>query len=305
MSFSGRNSEHIQINKLFRVLHACKILRKYSIRPAQNCAFQKKKASFDFLRASLTLETAIVLPLFLCAVLTLLSIALIFLTEIKVQDALMQTAEELSWSVAAQDDGAKQKEDMKKYAEARMLLCLKDSAFSHPVISNGAMGIYYGKSTYLEQNEEIHLVAEYNAVLPISVFGKRTYHIRQEAVTRAWVGDCTEKEDDSDKEYVYVTSYGTVYHMTKECRYLKREVRSVTFSHLSNTRNTYGSIYQPCKQCIKGLSVDKYKTSVLYITLHGERYHIDKNCSALKRYIQTVEKKDVGNKHSCSVCGGG
>lgn len=305
MSFSGRNSEHIQINKYFRVLHVSKILRKHSIRPAQDCAFRKKKTSFDFFQASLTLETAIVLPLFLCAVLTILSIALIFLTEIKVQDALMQTAEELSWSVSAQDDTERQKKDLQKYAAARMLLRLKDSAVSHPVISNGAMGIYYGKSTYLEQNEEIHLVAEYNAVLPISVFGKRTYHIRQEAVTRAWVGDSTDKENDDDKEYVYITNYGTVYHLTKECRYLKREIKQVVFSYLVTARNAYGSIYKPCKQCMKGISAEKSKTSILYITLHGERYHIDKNCSTLKRYIQMIEKKDVGNRHGCSVCGGG
>lgn len=305
MSFSSRNSEHIQINKYFRVLHVGKILRKHSIRPAQSCAFQKKKTSFDFFRASLTLETAIVLPLFLCAVLTILSIALIFLTEIKVQDALMQTAEELSWSVSVQDDTEKQQKTLKNYAAAKMLLCLKDSVVSHPVISNGAMGIRYDKSTYLEQNEEIHLVAEYNAVLPISLFGRRTYHIRQEAVTRAWMGDSSGKENEEDKEYVYITSYGTVYHLTKECRYLKKEICKVTFAYLSTARNAYGSIYKPCKQCMTGVSMEKCKTSVLYITLHGERYHIDKNCSTLKRYIKTVEKKDVGNRKSCSVCGGG
>ncbi len=303
MSFSERNGKRIQINKYFRVLHVNKSLSKYSIRPAQNCVFQKKRTSFHFFNASLTLETAIVLPLFLCAILTILSIALVFLTEIKVQDALMQTAEELSWSVSVfTDDSAKQKDSLKKYASARMLLCLKDSVVSHPVISNGALGIDYSKSTYLEQKEEIHLVAEYDAVLPIALFGKRTYGIRQEAVTRAWVGNRTNEEYSSDTQYVYITKYGTVYHLTKDCRYLTREIQSVRSTDLVSIRNAKGGIYKSCQQCAKDILVEKQ--IILYITLYGERYHTDKNCSTLKRYIQKIKKENVGNKNCCSVCGG-
>lgn len=308
MSFSERKGDRIQINKYFRVLHIRKSLSQYSIRPAQYCVFPKKRTSFHFFNASLTLETAIVLPLFLCAILTILSIALVFLTEIKVQDGLMQTAEELSWSMSVlTDDSTKQKNSLETYVSARMLLCLKDSAVSHPVISNGALGIDYSESTYLEQREEIHLVAEYDAVLPIAVFGKRTYGIRQEAVTRAWVGDKAEEEysSDEDSEYVYVTDYGTVYHLTRECRYLTREIQRVTATQLVNTRNVYGGIYKPCQQCAKDVQIGKEQQSILYITLHGERYHVDKNCSTLKRYIQRVEKEDVGDKGCCSVCGGG
>lgn len=306
MSFSGRNGVRLQINKYIRVLHVKKILRKYSIRPAQNCAFPKKKASFDFFPASFTLETAIVLPLFLCAVLTILSLALLFLTEIKVQDALMQTAEELSWSVPAlQDDTDKQRDYLENYTVARMLLFLKDSAISHPVISNGALGIDYDNSTYSAKREEIHLVAEYKVVLPIALFGKRTYEVRQEAVTRAWVGNQTGEADRGDNDYVYVTDYGKVYHITRECTYLKREIKHIAFGHLANVRNAYGGIYKPCQQCINDVPIKKYESSVLYITVHGGRYHLDKNCSTLKRYIKKINKKDVGNKSCCSACGGG
>lgn len=45
--------------------------------------------------------------------------------------------------------------------------------------------------------------------------------------------------------------------------------------------------------------------AMVYFTSYGDRYHIRKECSKLKRNVRAVRRSKAGNLSPCSKCGGG
>ena len=121
--------------------------------------------------------------------------------------------------------------------------------------------------------------------------------ISQRARMRDWRGiDIQENQD-----IVYITKTGTVYHCNRNCRYLNIQEKPVELDSVTLLRNRYGAKYSPCEICAKN---NPLWDSKVYITTDGKRYHTDINCSGLTRYVISIQKKDVGERNPCSVCGG-
>ena len=70
-------------------------------------------------------------------------------------------------------------------------------------------------------------------------------------------------------------------------------------SAVDGMRNADGGKYYPCEGC--GGNPDE----TVYITDYGDRYHTDINCSGLKRTVEEIDIKDVGDRGVCKKCGGG
>lgn len=106
-------------------------------------------------------------------------------------------------------------------------------------------------------------------------------------------GEQTGKED-----VVYLAENASVYHESPECTHLKLTIQSVAATGVASCRNQDGGRYTACEKCAKGAA-----PGTLYISPEGDRYHYRKDCSGLKRTIYTVPRSEATGYRPCSRCG--
>ena len=133
-------------------------------------------------------------------------------------------------------------------------------------------------------------------VLSGTVSGGWLPDCRLQAVRKAWNGRFL--TGTGALRFVIVTDNASVYHLTEACTYLSLSVRQVPRSEVDGLRNADGAKYYPCERCAKGPG-----GAGCYITYSGRRYHLDRNCSGLKRSWRWVPMEDCGLP-PCSRCGG-
>ena len=134
---------------------------------------------------------------------------------------------------------------------------------------------------------------------PFDIFGLSTIRVTDRKRINAWLGEDKDNfaGNVSDKEYVYITAGGEVYHTGKECTYLLRYILEADRSCMDVLRNASGAKYYSCEHC--GQTKD---TTSIYYTLYGTRYHSSRNCTELKRNIQKVSKDSVSDRRLCEKC---
>lgn len=257
-------------------------------------------------QASMTVEAAFVLPFFLFAFLNVISILELYRTQSNLSAAMHLTAKEMS--IYAYEYKAVFDEDVGKleslgltygYASNRVKNILGEAYLDHSPIKGGASGIEWYRSSVLEEDDCIDLIAAYTMKPPVAVVGFGEFKMYNRMLTRAWTGydNAAAVNRGADEELVYITPDGTVYHRSRACSYLKLSIVPVNMTVLENQRNEGGAKYYPCEEC------GKEERSVVYITNYGTRYHSSLQCSKLKRTILAVPLSKVGGRGACSKCG--
>ncbi len=105
------------------------------------------------------------------------------------------------------------------------------------------------------------------------------------------------------QEYVYVTKHGTVYHKRRSCQSLNVNVRQVSGMRIKQKRNSDGKIYRACSYCIKGFDKHNFSSSSLFVTDYGVNFHVRINCPELTRTVQVIKIEQAGGKRACRLCG--
>lgn len=166
-------------------------------------------------------------------------------------------------------------------------------------IDNGIKGISLLGSYINSDSGIVSIVARY-VMKPIFSIAGTEYRVISRYYGRLWTGYSLQ-EQNIKKEYVYVTENGSVYHLSKDCTYLRLSVSSIKKSELSKKRNEFGARYKPCEICY-----DSNKSQeIYYITKSGNRYHSEVGCTSLKRTIYRIELAEIDQKSICSRCGQG
>lgn len=270
----------------------------------------QKRVSFCFpkrYKASMTVEAAFVLPFFLFAFLNVISILEIYRVQSNLSAAMHMTSKEMA--VYAYEYQAVFNDDVGKleslgltygYASNRVKNILGEKYLNHSPIKGGASGIGWYRSSVLEEDDCIDLIASYTIKPPVAVVGFGEFKMYNRMLTRAWTGydNAAAANQNADEELVYITPDGTVYHRSRTCSYLKLSIVPVNMAVLEDKRNEGGAKYYPCEEC------GNKERSVVYITNYGTRYHSSLQCSKLKRTILTVPLSKVGGRGACSKCGG-
>ena len=239
--------------------------------------------------ASLTVEAALVLPIFLFAVLTVAYLGLVVKTQDEVRHAMCRTVSEASAEAGA---GMRAQAKNMLYYRGKLGVYLGDTSLTTTLIG----------SSFLEENDEIDLVVSYTTSIPFAVFDFLHPRFQERIHTRAFVGvDSRSSGEEEEDVIVYVTPTGRVYHRDKNCTYLKLSVSQVLYGDIGGMRNSGGGTYKPCHRCARG-SHPPADTPV-WITNYGDRYHINRGCSEIKRTIQEIFLSEVGNRTPCSKCG--
>lgn len=240
-------------------------------------------------KASLTVEAALVLPLFLFAMVTLAYLGQLVKCQDEVQNAMDIVVREAS---AKYGTGAKERYRSRAYYMVRLNDILKGTGLSMSLAESKLSG----------KNDEIDLVVTYRAKLPFSYYFAPLCHFRQRIHTRGFTGvEERGSEEETERVKVYVTETGRVYHRSRDCTYLKLSISQIKYSDLEPLRNKGGGKYKDCERCCVG----KHFTAgdSIWITNYGDRFHSSRGCSGIKRNIREIWLSEAGGRTPCSKCG--
>ena len=254
----------------------------------------KKGALSSLPPASMTLEAAMILPLFLFFMMGILSVFDMVLLQSSVSAALFRAgreAAEYAWYYRyALGEGG-------------------ESDLPAEAVSSGLTMLWIGSRV----NELVQEEDPVGRTLagPVTLIGSQVLDrmvgigeisLQSTYAGHAWTGyrlsETEDKTQEEEDEIVYVTDTGRVYHRSRACTYLQPSVRSVQGSLVSGERSLGGAVYHPCEYCRPS------PAGTVFITSYGNRYHSSSSCSAIHRNIREVPLKSVeGRMRPCSKCG--
>lgn len=265
------------------------------------------------IKAVMTVEAALVLPLFIILFMNLLSAIEVYRIHSSVAVSLWEegrkTAKYLYLKNAARETFESAKETDIPQMEV-LLASLSGRAQivkdleKYPVWKNVVTG---GENGFLvtgkaEENGVISIDCSYGIHPLFASFTPVSGRIENHYCGHAWTGyvlGTGAEEEGQEETYVFITETGSVYHKNRGCSYLNPSIQSVSPDALENFRNRGGGIYYACPLCDE-LSMG----GSCYITDYGTNYHTSITCSGLKRTIYEVKLSEVGGRGACSKCGG-
>lgn len=305
-----QNSSNISIS--FNVIKTILIKGIFMLSFLKNKSVRKISYKRKVCQGSMTVEAAVVLPVFLFFFLNILWIMEIYRLHSTLLSALRETGRELSVYAYAYDKIVQEEEDTGLEA------LIENAAFSYLYVKErveeqagvdyldasplvgGSQGISYLDSSILQQDDIIDLTASYAVSSFIGIAGFRPALCYSRYYGRAWTGYDVEGKNGEEEqiEYVYVTENAQVYHLERSCSHIRLSIGETTLEEAEKSRNVYGEKYTPCEMCVKD------GRGSLYITSTGNRYHQSVACSGLKRTIMTMPRSEAEKKYKmCSRCG--
>ena len=280
----------------FLISKALKCMKRASFRLSVTC------------NASVSIEAAIAIPVFLFCFLEILSLLNYLSVYSGVLYATKATAERVAVYSYAYDQLAGVDKEISLGEEVVTSLVFSELFLESQIHKMCANNLY--KNTIKGGTEGIHLLGShidraqscvdiiaYYTVEPMIPFAGTEMFMMNRYYTKLWTGYKAEKNIDEDV-YVFITENGSVYHLTENCTYLKLSISKVNAADLYIRRNEFGGTYSECEICCNNNTLQE----VYYITDYGERYHEVITCSGLKRTVYCVEKTEVNDWLVCNRC---
>lgn len=154
-------------------------------------------------------------------------------------------------------------------------------------------------------DDMVRIVMKYRMRLPFSVLGVNSIPVEQVCCRRMWTGadggrygNNSENNINKEEETVFIGKNSTRYHRLRTCHYLYNDLKAVSTEEVGNLRNQSGGRYAPCKNCGGGSG------GVVYIMSYGKSYHRSRTCSSIIAYVQEVPLSQAEYLGECSYCGG-
>lgn len=267
--------------------------------------------------ASMTVEAALVLPVFLFAVTAFLYLFQLIFLQQGIQSALNQTAEYFAKNAYLYEKMADEFSDISNdeilafcdaldvenavssfIYEEKFRDYTKDSILQATVIAGGSDGISIQcQADYFEEGE-VDVCAYYTCRIPVLFFPLDDLECIQRSKAKNWTGRdavcryAQDSEQETAKEQeVYMTDTGTRYHTHQDCTHLKLSVKSTTYGKVPYLRNKNNCKYYACELCAKNTNFGP--ESIVYITDEGRCYHTSKNCSGIIRRVTSYKITDI------------
>lgn len=256
-----------------------------------------RKRVFFSASASMTVEAALVLPVFLFAGVLLMMPFRILDVERQMQAIAVSVGEEISQTayLAPEEGGWAGSAAALAYAEGAVRVRSRNL----PVQRLSLAG-----SSLLTDGETVDLIIDYQMKLPFSLFRIGNIKRRCRCWMRAWVGSdgitgSGEADAGEADPIVYVGKDSTRYHNSEFCHYLYNRLSAVPFSRIEDYRNESGHRYTACSRCAGAAG------GTVYIMPYGEHYHSSRTCTAITAYVRAVRRSEVEYLGPCSYCSGG
>lgn len=266
------------------ILKEKRIWNTYYLQEAPQSAMQKQIYK-GVKSGSLTVEAALVFPLFLFAIVGIMAFFRILQFQQMTAGALAVAGSKLSLA-------ADENTDSTALAIVEFWHALPEDL---PIswLIGGHAGIGWSGSSL--EGEYVDLQINYLCKLPIQIFGIKSIPVSQRVYMKKWTGYHGISGEDTTDRWVYITPNGSVYHDSLECTHLRLSIHAV------DKRSVLGGRYSPCELCGR----QRGTATCYYVTDEGNRYHTRLSCSGLKRTVYMVKISQVGDKKPCSRCRGG
>ncbi len=263
------------------------------------------------LKASMTVEAAMVLPIFLIIVINLLSLVDMLGLYAAMEASLHQTGREMAINMHAYDllkdktNISDENGDILElgfregYARAAFLTHYSKENAYEALLTDGKAGITFYRSDIMNADDIIDLAITYRVTPYLNLFGIGNSVFLNRCRIRAWTGyDVTSAVEQDSVCWVYITENNSVYHTSAECTHLDLTIKIINDDELLDARNADGSKYKPCAFCAENNKAEGF----IYISEEGDHYHYDRGCSGLKRTVTCINLAEIGNLPCCQRC---
>jgi len=252
-----------------------------------------------FTGGSMTVEAAVVLPLFLLFFLALSSAVEMIRLHGKLQFALCDIGNRMSvygYALTMQEENALSSEvaDIAltyTYVKREIEEYLGKEYLETSPLVKGVDGLRFGESEIWEGGEQFEILLTYKVAPFGEMAGIKGFRMANRYYGHFWNGY------EIPIDVVYVTEHGEVYHIDAMCTHLFLSVRQVSLQEAYQYRNRNGESYTLCEYCEKSEKKNK-----VYITELGNRFHYRKDCSGLKRTVLEIPKEETDGYRPCSRC---
>lgn len=272
---------------------------KFSIAPGKR-VLPFISSAHDKLSASMSVEAAVCLPVFLLFSAALLEPVRWLDRQRQIQTALECCCEDMSQYFYESSGSEADEEGAKVLSEAAAELWIRGKL-------RGYTDNISVRNAELENAAgDILVEAEYRETVPFFSAGRQGTTMHVASRRRIWKGidgklrersgNVLGKEDDD--EIVFVGAGMGRYHLFRDCHYISNQYQSVSMEELSSVRSQDGSRYTPCSRCKDQETED----GVFYITPSGEHFHTDQDCSSMLSYVRSMPKREAEYLGLCSYC---
>lgn len=231
---------------------------------------------------SLTIESALVIPLFCFALSMCLMIFQLMEIELRIQSVCMELCRRgaMLQSQGLIFDTLTYRRWLSEEIESEWLE-------QTGILSSGGIQVF----SNIAETDWLELHVYYQ--VPIAYSSIRI-HCEQIFRNRLWNGVDGSKEE---KNYYYVTNNRSVFHTYLDCSYLQLNMEEILYSKLKEYQNSEGSRYVPCEICAK-----QGHEKIVYISKAGTSWHSRLSCYTLTRSIYRVESDKIEGLSLCSRC---
>ena len=253
------------------------------------------------LKAGMTVEAAVVLPLFLLFVLNLSCAIELIRLHGNLQLALWETGSQMAVYGHGLEDNTIASMFSYFYVQNQVIQYVGEAYLNSSPLTKGAKGLIPWESEIFVSRDEMDLIITYQVSPWSDLAGFTSFRMANRYYGHIWNGyDISDTEEESRllADVVYMAENGQVYHENRSCTHLTLSIQETTWEEAKQKTNQWGKSYTPCEKCLP-----EAETVILYITNEGERYHSDRNCSGLKRTVFSVPRDRVSGYRACSRCG--
>lgn len=273
-----------------------RILQKHcSIERISLFTFLKRRA-----HAGMTVEAAVVLPLFLFFLLNLSCAIELIRLHGNLQLALWDTCSKVAIYGHALGDSDLAPIFTGIYIKNQIVEYAGEEYLDNAPLKNGSKGLMLWESDIFSSKDELDVIVTYAASPWSNYAAFSTFRMANRYCAHIWNGYEIPKDPKKALEQtdvVYVTETGKVYHENPNCTHLQLSIREVTRFEAESAVNQWGSSYTPCEKCKPGKTIWN-----LYITEDGDRYHSSLDCPGLKRTVFSIPRSRAFKYRPCSRC---
>lgn len=250
----------------------------------------ERASVFPSVKASVTIEAALAVPVFFFAV-----VCIAYLLEIQAIQTTVRSGAQYACKKVAKE-AYLLPVVMPGSLESDMVEAIGSERLNRSIIVGGSTGLDCHESRMSPKTAVLDFVVSYKVKIPILMFGIAPLSYRHEMKVKGWTGYEKTGFVNENEKTVYVTETGLVYHKNYRCTYLDLSIRMVDSGQISDLRNESQGKYKPCERC-------GGPGSSVYITNTGDRYHGSLSCSGLKRSVYAIPITEALGKNACSRCG--
>lgn len=245
-------------------------------------------------KASVTIETALALPLFIIAFVCFIYMFEMMAIQMCVRNGMQDTALNLAQDVAVYNSITY------KNMEKELVGSIGEERLENSIIVGGLEGLDLSQSKVNYENGIVEMLVIYTVKLPVPYFLDLGLTYSEKVKFKRFTG-YGEGGYINELVKVYVTETQSVYHTYYHCTHLQLKIDMVEASKVEGLRNEYGSRYIECERCKPG---ELFNLDTVYVAQSGTAYHSSTACSGLKRTISIVSLEEVIGKGQCQRCEG-